>query len=216
MIPLLLITQRKKTLQEFLSKKNKSEPSNLISIMPNGSEYSIEQIREIAKDLKVSNPIKRMYVLENFENSSLEAQNAFLKLLEEPPANVQFILTVANPYSLLPTIISRTKIHRLEKWTEISIDPSFTKSLKKLLSEKRLSSLDFSIFSVTTREKALDVIIQLCIFFRQRFASDKFSASIAKEIIFSYQLVKNNNINAQLAVDHLLIFIAKKYSIKEK
>ena len=38
------------------------------------------------------------------------AQNAFLKTLEEPPRNCLFILTTGHPASLLPTIRSRCQV----------------------------------------------------------------------------------------------------------
>jgi DNA polymerase-3 subunit delta' len=41
------------------------------------------------------------------QESSPEAANAFLKLLEEPPADTTLILTSSNPGALLPTIRSR-------------------------------------------------------------------------------------------------------------
>ena len=47
------------------------------------------------------------------QESSPEAANALLKLLEEPPGDSRFILTSARPGSLLPTIRSRTVPLRL-------------------------------------------------------------------------------------------------------
>ncbi len=47
------------------------------------------------------------------QESSPEAANAFLKLLEEPPADTTLILTSAQPGALLPTIISRVFSVRL-------------------------------------------------------------------------------------------------------
>jgi len=47
--------------------------------------------------------------------SSPEAANAFLKLLEEPPANTTFILTSSEPTSLLPTIRSRVVSFRVSR-----------------------------------------------------------------------------------------------------
>jgi DNA polymerase-3 subunit delta' len=43
------------------------------------------------------------------QESSPEAANALLKLLEEPPAGTVFILTSSEPHGLLPTIRSRTR-----------------------------------------------------------------------------------------------------------
>jgi DNA polymerase-3 subunit delta' len=47
------------------------------------------------------------------QESSPEAANAFLKLLEEPPADTTLILTSSNPGALLPTIRSRVLPVRL-------------------------------------------------------------------------------------------------------
>lgn len=47
--------------------------------------------------------------------SSPEAANAFLKLLEEPPASATFILTSSEPTSLLPTIRSRVVAFRVPR-----------------------------------------------------------------------------------------------------
>lgn len=214
MIPLLVVSHTKQALKRFLDEKNKSEKSIMISLIPQSSEYSIDQIREIKKEVKVDQPLKRIYLFEEFENSSLEAQNAFLKLLEEPPENVEFILTVSNPYTLLPTIISRTKIVRLDKGERYEGNKNIEKALMLYLSKKNLGVIDFNIFTSSSKEDCLTLLTQICLFFRERLSNDPKSAAIIKEILTVYRLVQNNNVNPQLAVDHLLIFIAKKYSMK--
>ncbi len=214
MIPLLVVSHTKQALKRFLDEKNKSEKSIIISLTPQSSEYSIDQIREIKKEVKIGQPLKRIYLFEDFENSSLEAQNSFLKLLEEPPENVEFILTVSNPYTLLPTIISRTKIVRLDKRKDYEKNTTVIKALTLYLSKKNLRAVDFSAFTSPSKEDCLTLLIQICLFFRERYLNDPIAAIIIKEILTVYRLVQNNNVNAQLAVDHLLIFIAKKYSMK--
>ena len=47
-----------------------------------------------------------------------EAANAFLKTLEEPPSGTYLILLTTRPYSILPTIRSRTLLVRLEEPSE--------------------------------------------------------------------------------------------------
>jgi DNA polymerase III subunit delta' len=47
------------------------------------------------------------------QESSQEAANSFLKLLEEPPAHLTLILTTSRPGALLPTILSRVLPYRL-------------------------------------------------------------------------------------------------------
>ena len=49
-------------------------------------------------------------VIQDCDTMNENAQNAFLKTLEEPPRNCLFILTTGHPASLLPTIRSRCQI----------------------------------------------------------------------------------------------------------
>lgn len=56
------------------------------------------------------------------QESSQEAANALLKLLEEPPADSQFILTVADPNRLLPTVRSRLVPLRLGRLTPAEVE----------------------------------------------------------------------------------------------
>ena len=55
---------------------------------------------------------KKVYVLRQAELMNLNAQNAFLKLLEEPPRSAAFILAAASPDSLLTTVRSRCALLR--------------------------------------------------------------------------------------------------------
>jgi len=72
------------------------------------------------------------------QNSSPEAANAFLKLLEEPPANSLIILTSSEPSSLLPTIRSRVVAVRVPRLSDESVrafvaDPLIAPSLPNSL-----------------------------------------------------------------------------------
>lgn len=69
----------------------------------------ISQIRDLQKDILVK-PIKfekKVYVIENAETMTVEAQNALLKILEEPPEYAMIILETTMYFSLLETIRSR-------------------------------------------------------------------------------------------------------------
>lgn len=52
----------------------------------------------------------RVLILENLERTSRDAMQAWLKVLEEPPARAQFILTTKNHYQLPTTILSRVTV----------------------------------------------------------------------------------------------------------
>lgn len=71
--------------------------------------YTIDQIREIHKIAECS-PYEapyHLFILDEAEGLTQIASNAFLKLLEEPPDGVYFILVTSKPYKLMTTVLSR-------------------------------------------------------------------------------------------------------------
>lgn len=72
-------------------------------------EILVGQIREIVRDAAVlpNEADKKVFIIEEADDMNRNAQNAFLKLLEEPPSYVQFILIGTNSGGFLPTIRSR-------------------------------------------------------------------------------------------------------------
>ena len=52
----------------------------------------------------------KIYIINHFDNMSVEGQNAILKTLEEPPEHLIIILVTSNISKLLPTIISRSRV----------------------------------------------------------------------------------------------------------
>lgn len=72
-------------------------------------EIVVEQIRELISDAYVmpNEAARKVYIIENADLMNLNAQNAALKLLEEPPAGAVLLLCAVNVPSLLPTVRSR-------------------------------------------------------------------------------------------------------------
>lgn len=72
-------------------------------------ELTVAQIRELSLDAQVlpGEAERKVYIIEEAELLNLNAQNAALKLLEEPPRTVIFLLCVCNPELLLETVRSR-------------------------------------------------------------------------------------------------------------
>ncbi|WP_080798487.1 DNA polymerase III subunit [Arabiibacter massiliensis] len=74
--------------------------------------YLVEQIRDIVADTAFA-PIqakKKVYILDRVDLLGTQAANAFLKTLEEPPADVVLILLGRTRESVLPTIVSRCQV----------------------------------------------------------------------------------------------------------
>ena len=204
MIPLLILSKDSKSIKNYV---DKLKVNNLFfEISPSTKEYSIDDIKNLKKETKIFNPKTRIYFLENFHLSSIPAQNSFLKLLEEPTSNIQFVLSTDNKNKLLPTIISRVKIVKLqEDEKRVNID-------KFVFDETKISLLPFKI---TDKESAKNILLQLITFFQKKLDTDKKSPLIIKEILRLNGLLNSNNLNPQLTIDQVLIFIWKKYSMKE-
>jgi len=80
-----------------------------------GGRLLIEQVRELQHDAALApyEGRRRVFVLRQMELATLEACNALLKTLEEPPARVTLVLTAARREMLLPTIVSRCQVLEL-------------------------------------------------------------------------------------------------------
>lgn len=66
----------------------------------------------------------KVFVLSHVEDMNAESANALLKALEEPPPATLFFLTTAQPHSLLPTILSRCQVVKLQPILETEIEQS--------------------------------------------------------------------------------------------
>ena len=100
-------------------------------IIPQKKQISIDQIREVKRHI-YQKPVKakvKFVAVKGADMLTTEAQNALLKLLEEPPSHAVIILSTARKQKLLSTIRSRTveinirsKRKQLAPSTEFSID----------------------------------------------------------------------------------------------
>jgi len=77
--------------------------------LPPSRNILVDQIRELKKDVIVvpNDTDRKAYVINDADTMNISAQNALLRILEEPPAHAVFILKTDNPSALLPTVRSR-------------------------------------------------------------------------------------------------------------
>ncbi len=70
---------------------------------------AVSQVRDLREQavIKPHQAQKRVFIIDCADTMNQNAQNALLKVLEEPPQTVMFILIAENKASLLDTIISR-------------------------------------------------------------------------------------------------------------
>ncbi len=110
-------------------------------IQPEDGKIKIDQIREAIKFLQLTSKKGKVLIIDEAESMNLEASNALLKTLEEPPLKSMIILITSNKNKLLPTIVSRCKTIRFKSLSQ--------EDIKQILSLK--GYLDTQI------EKVLDI-----------------------------------------------------------
>jgi len=83
---------------------------------PEGKErIGIASVRDVIRAAQFA-PVQslcKVCLIANAEGLTIEAANALLKILEEPPRSLQFILLAEHPSDLLPTIVSRSRLIRV-------------------------------------------------------------------------------------------------------
>lgn len=100
-----------------------------LEIGGNEDSITIEAIRSLKSFVQLKTTgekeIRRIVIIENAERMTTEAQNALLKVLEEPPKDSILILTTTNKQALLPTIISRTEHISIRKPSQNEVFQAF-------------------------------------------------------------------------------------------
>lgn len=116
---------------------------NIEIIKPTGASIKIKQIKQLIQDVS-KKPFETGYkvvILEHADKMTHEAQDAFLKTLEEPPANTIFILLVENQHALLSTVVSRCQVYSLRKVPEKEIEKYLRSQFKMPDSEIKLATV---------------------------------------------------------------------------
>jgi hypothetical protein len=87
-------------------------------IQPIKGTLTIDQVRELQRFLQLKTTgqaaIRRVALLEDAHCMNHEAQNALLKILEEPPADSVIVVTAVPDHALLPTVYSRLQQIRVQ------------------------------------------------------------------------------------------------------
>ena len=107
------------------------------------SNNGVDKIRDIIDDVKYPPQEARfkVYIMDEVHMLSVGAVNAFLKTLEEPPANVIFILATTDPQKLPITILSRCQRFDFKRINKNDI----TARLRKIVTEKGVMADDKSL-----------------------------------------------------------------------
>lgn len=149
--------------QDLLNNLKISQSKNpeLTWVNTDDSPLGIQEVRSLINELSYSVSILRTVIIQNIDKSSVEAQNALLKTLEEPPNKTLFLITARQVSSVLPTIRSRC----IEIYLQDDLNDQINKStdhktyelLEKITQSNYGEGLQL-VESVQEREEAISLI----------------------------------------------------------
>ncbi|MDD3192723.1 MAG: DNA polymerase III subunit [Oscillospiraceae bacterium] len=119
----------------------------LIAPEPGKKSFKKEQVERLRADawVKPNEAPRKIYILCETQYMTAWAQNALLKLLEEPPAGVLFLLTCDNRFKLLETVRSRVVALTLEAPGEELAEKALLEQVPALTQQQaRLAAMESS------------------------------------------------------------------------
>ncbi len=146
-----------------LNAKKKNHPDvQYLQLEPKKKQYTVDQMRALIADAYIlpNEANAKVYVLEKCDDRfSTLAQNTFLKLSEEPPQNVFFILLCKSAHRLLTTILSRFTVIRLKGSASFDDDTlAAAKSIAEGIVDAREYPLLKALLCLQNKEQAGDIL----------------------------------------------------------
>ena len=108
-----------------------------------GERFVVEDAERLTEEstLQAVEGEKKVFVIGDFAQATVAAQNKLLKLLEEPPEGVIFLLGATTVFPVLPTVLSR-----VEKLEILPFDtPQILSCLSRSYTDDRYSHTDFEL-----------------------------------------------------------------------
>ena len=137
---------------KFCLKTEKNINPDIIIVDFLDKNISVDEIRKIRKDCYIlpNECKKKVYIIKNGQNLGQASQNALLKILEDPPKYVCFIIQCDDEQKLMHTILSRCSIYRFNAESYIfdaEIMNNATKIIKSIACNDELSLMEVKIKS---------------------------------------------------------------------
>jgi DNA polymerase-3 subunit delta' len=127
---------------KIMGKTDFKEYIDIVNYRTNKSSFGVDEVRGIITEVnkKPYEGDKKVIIIYEGNKLTVQAQNALLKTIEEPPKGVYIIILCESAELILDTIKSRCQVHKLFPLKETEIEmfienkyPSIDKELKKTL-----------------------------------------------------------------------------------
>lgn len=115
---------------------NMSHPDvNIISTKPPYKSIRVDDIRSLKRSIYLSpnESSHKVYIISDGELINEQAQNVILKVLEEPPQGVIFIILCKSEFSVINTIRSRVQVYNVEENKEKTASAKIQEIAEKII-----------------------------------------------------------------------------------
>ncbi|HEY8892967.1 MAG TPA: DNA polymerase III subunit delta' [Clostridium sp.] len=201
----------------------------------NKSTIGVNSIRTLVEEInkKPFEGDKKVIIIYNAHKMTVQAQNAFLKTIEDPPKNVTILLLCENLEVILDTIKSRCQIHKLkslnvdemEKFLKVNYYDLSLEEIKVIIAfsdgipgkaEKFIQDENFKDIRNITLEillKLNKVTTEELIKYEKKLSNQKEKFEDILTVFISY--IRDTIIYKEIGEENLIINIDKLLSIKE-
>lgn len=179
------------------------------------TQIKIERVRAMIRRVSLRSQGKRVILIKKAELLSLEAANALLKILEEPPQGTIFILTASNIKQVIPTIVSRCQGYYLaDEQPKIKI-LGREKEIKDFLAGDLVARFKFAEEISKIKGQAVLILNGLARFLRRKMIEETdllIKKRLALEIkqVLNARLLLKRNISARLILEDLSLRLKRR------
>lgn len=176
---------------------------DIINYKPSKASFGVDDVREIIDEVnkKPFEGDKKVIIIHQGNNLTIQAQNALLKTIEEPPTEVYIIILCESLELILDTIKSRCEIYKLTPLTKDELYKYIAIKGYDYSEEEKSSAIAFSegipgridrYFSDTELQELRDKIVDLLL----QLTNNEIEAILEKEEqLVSYKQNKEEVIN---------------------
>lgn len=199
---------RIKVIEEELKLNNITKTHVDVLYYLENSKLGIAEARKIKEhfSLKPYSAKGRVVVLENADELTIDAQQALLKTIEELPQEAVLILGSSTDANLLPTILSRCQIIRIQN-SKFRIQ-NYKEEIEKLLN----STLEERFYFIEKLKNKEEFLNDFVAYFRQMLYTSKQNLTKSQVTKFLQELLQaekwaKQNVNIRAILEYLMLII---------
>jgi DNA polymerase III delta prime subunit len=192
-----------------LARQRKIDPID-ISVFEDEKIFGIDTFRQLKEKIFLK-PIRspgKAIILDLFKGATVEAQNAMLKALEEPPPSTIMIILGKKKDAFLPTIISRCEVIELKNEVIAGDGRQLEEILSGGIGKKLVAAQDLA----KDKDEAIKFAKDSILYLRAKMKKDALSGGTSRKTALmirdfekAHYALSETNINPRMTLENLFL-----------